>query len=100
MNIFNVERQFRWKKEKKWDYLYWAIDLHDCVIPGTYTRMNEGKTLYPHAKEVLLWLTSRQDMISILWTPSHTDAIANVLEWLAGFGIMFDHLNNNPDVPS
>ena len=83
----------------KWPRLYWAIDLHDVIIPGTYTRLNENKQFYPYAQEVLQWLTNRKDMCLILFTSSHTDSLTNVVQWINEFGINFDYINCNPECP-
>lgn len=83
----------------KWPRLYWAIDLHDVIIPGTYTRNNEDRQFYPHASEALQWLTNRKDMCIILYTSSHDDAIQDILSWLSKYGIQFDYVNSNPECP-
>lgn len=95
-----VHTAFRKKNERGWDKwprMYWAIDLHDVIIPGTYTRNNEGRQFYPDGKEVLQWLTNRKDMCLILYTSSHTDSINDILVWLKQYGIVFDHVNKNPE---
>lgn len=95
-----VNTAFRKKNERgwtKWPRMYWAIDLHDVIIPGTYTRNNEGRQFYPDGKEVLQWLTNRKDMCLILFTSSHKDSINDILIWLKEWGIIFDHINSNPE---
>jgi len=95
-----VKNAFRKKRERGWDKwpkVFWAIDLHDVIIPGTYTRNNEGREFYPDGKEVLQWLTNRKDMCLILYTSSHKDSIADILNWLMQYNIRFDHVNKNPE---
>jgi hypothetical protein len=95
-----VNTAFRKKNERGWTKyprMFWAIDLHDVIIPGTYTRTNEGRQFYPDGKEVLQWLTNRKDMCLILYTSSHIDAINDILIWLKQWGIIFDHVNKNPE---
>ena len=95
-----IKRAFEKKIKRgweKWPRLFWAIDLHDVIIPGTYTRNNEGRCLYPHAEEVLRWLTDRKDMCIILYTSSHQDAIDDILAWLNKYHIRFDYVNCNPE---
>jgi len=36
MNIFNIERAYKLKKERGWDKLYWCIDFHDTLFPARY----------------------------------------------------------------
>ena len=94
---------FQKKKERGWDKwpkMFWLIDLHDVIIPGTYSRNNEGREFYPMAKEVLQWLTNRTDMCIILWTSSHDDAIEDICNWLFANDINFDYVNENPEISS
>jgi hypothetical protein len=91
---FNKKMRRGWDK---WAHMYWAIDLHDVIIPGTYTRNNEGRQFYPHAKEVLRWLSKRNDMSLILFTSSHEDSIKDIINWLTDNEIVFDYVNENPE---
>ncbi len=90
------------KREKldmygNWKYpMFWAIDLHDVIIPGTYTRNNDNRNFYPDAKKVLQWLTNREDMCIILYTSSHQDSIADIVKWLGESEIKIDFINKNP----
>lgn len=96
-----IERAFEKKLKKGWDewhQMYWLVDLHDVIIPGTYTQNNEGKELYPNAGDVLRWLTSRKDMCPILWTSSHDYAIDEITKWLLEHQIEFTYVNENPEV--
>jgi len=95
-----IKAAFRKKNERGWDKwprIYWAIDLHDVIIPGTYTRNNEGRAFYPDAKEVLQWLSLREDMCIILYTSSYSDAIHDINEWLFQNGIKVNYVNENPE---
>ena len=84
-----------------WKYpMYRLIDLHDVIIPGTYTRNNEGKKFYPGAEEVLNWLTVRGNMCIILWTSSHVDSVKDIVFWFAEHKIAFNYINRNPEVES
>lgn len=95
-----IERAFRKKIQggwHKWPNMYWAIDLHDVIIPGTYTKNNDNREFYPHAKEVLKWLSNRKDMRIILFTSSHEDSITDIDSWLLKNHIAFDYFNSNPE---
>lgn len=100
MNVFNIEKAFRKKKDKGWDYLYWAIDLHDTIIKGRYTRMNDNPEFYPYAKDVLQNLSNRTDTKLILWTSSHNKPIDDILKWFESQNIHFDFINSNLDCQS
>ena len=82
MNIsaLMIRNALKQKAEKKWDKLYWAIDLHDTIITGTYNRFNHGATIYPYAKEVLDFLHSHPEHQTILWSSSHDDALFDIIK--------------------
>ena len=95
-----INTAFRKKEERGWDNwpkVFWAIDLHDVIIPGNYTRNNDDKDFYPCAQKVLQWLTNREDMCLILFTCSHDEATKSILEWLEDRKIRFDYVNENPE---
>lgn len=96
MNVFNIARAFADKKKRGWTQTYWAIDLHDTIIPGTYTKDNQGRAFYPYAAEVLQWLSKRPDVVLILWTSSHRQPVKEILVWLANQGVRFNFVNENP----
>ena len=95
-----IKRAFEKKLVRGWKQypqMFWAIDLHDVIIPGTYTANNEGRVMYPFAKEVLQQLTYREDMCLILFTSSHKVAIEDILNWFENKWITFDYVNENPE---
>lgn len=86
--------------ERNWDCLYIAIDLHDTMMPSTYSNDMYGHyTLYENAKEVLQWMSNCDNIRLILFTSSHgeqkADFIHNVYK---RYGISFDYHNGNPEV--
>jgi len=92
------EKKLRRNKGSQWEYpMYWAIDLHDVIIPGTYTRNNDDRDLYPNAEEVLQWLSKRDDMCIVLYTSSHSDSISDIVNWLADQHIVVNYINENPE---
>jgi len=68
------------KVERKWEKLYWCIDLHDTIITGTYNRFNSGAVIYPYAKETLDYLYNSPDHYTILWTSSYMTSIQDVVQ--------------------
>lgn len=99
MNIFNLERAFKLKEERNWEYMYIGIDFHDVIFPGYYD-MHQELNFYPHAKEVLRHWTERSDIVLIAWTSSHAEHFNAVSESLKPHGIRFDYLNSNPECPT
>jgi len=89
-----IKRVMVQKEVRKWDNLYWAIDLHDTVITGKYNKFNDGSELYPHAKEVLDYLYNSKVHRTILWTSSYEDAVSDILN---RFDLKFHYFNINPE---
>lgn len=100
MNAFNIRRAFQTKKAKGYDKLYIAIDLHDVVIEGKYNKFNEGAKIFPHAARFFKWAWKRNDIVLILWSSSHDDALKQVLTRLNEKGIKFHYINENPECPT
>ena len=85
------------KVERKWEKLYWGIDLHDTIITGTYNRLNSGAVIYPYAKETLDYLYNSPDHYTILWTSSYMTSIQDVVQ---RFDLNFNAINCNSECPN
>lgn len=98
MNLFNIQKTFTLKSENRWPEIYFCIDLHGTIIPSGKSSDDKTDNLvfYPHAKEVLQYLTSRKDIFLILWTSTPLSRLPWVLAWLGENGIKFDYINRNP----
>lgn len=92
--IQHVQHQ---KIERKWQKLYWCIDLHDTIITGTYNRFNDGAVIYPYAKQTLDYLFNSPEHYTILWTSSYLTSIQDVVQ---RFDLNFNAINCNPECPS
>jgi hypothetical protein len=84
-------------KERNWDTLYGAIDLHDTIIPSSYQKDN-SLIFYPYAKETLQIMTNMQSVKLILFTSSYPDNLGPVFDFFEENGILFEYFNNNPEV--
>ncbi len=103
MNLFNIKKTFEMKAANRWPEVYFCIDLHGTIIPSG--KSSNDKTdhleLYPHAKEVLQWMTNRLDIIMILWTATPKERILPVLNWFENeHDITFTYVNENPHAKS
>jgi len=84
-------------KVRKYEFIYWSIDLHSTIITGTYDLNNEGSEFYPWGIEVLQNLTKNPKMKLILWTSSHYQPIQDFLRRVDPYSIYFDYINENPE---
>lgn len=97
MNLFNIKKAYTNKKAKNWEKVFWTIDVHDTIFYGLYERLQEN-VFYPFAKEVLQFLSSKDDVVLILFTCSYEDEIYRIIKYLNCTDIHFDYVNENPEV--
>lgn len=102
MNIVNITSTFEMKKVRGWDTVYFMIDLHGTIIPSgkTVHDIEDQMEFYPYAQEVLQYLSSRKDVVLILWSSIPPTRALKVLEWLHTNGVNFKYFNENPEAVS
>jgi hypothetical protein len=100
MNVFNIERTFSDKTKRRWQKIFIAVDVHDVILTGTYTPMNDGAKYMPNAIKVLQQWSKREDISLILWTSGHIGPTSKVLDTLEKQGVSFKHVNCNPECPN
>jgi hypothetical protein len=93
----HILNTFGKKAEKKWDTLYWAVDIHDTCIKANYKSNDLPTEFFPLAKEALLKIGSRPDCCLVLFTCSHPHEIEKYLEFFKSHGINFKYVNKNPE---
>jgi hypothetical protein len=92
MNLFNLERVFQQKKERKWHTIYVAVDAHGTLIKAYHDHIE----FYTGAVEVMQWFNSREDFKVILWTSTHHKEINNLRNKAWENCFHFDFVNENP----
>lgn len=92
-----ISHAFEKVRSKGWPFVYFAVDIHDTIFKGTYTKNNEGKKFYPWAERVLRNLSKNPKVKIILYTASHEQPARDVIAWLAEHDIEVFALNENPD---
>ncbi len=91
-NVFTV-----YKPKRKWDKIYWLVDVHGTIIPSTWNSNYCGYEFINDAcKEVLRWISNTPDQNLILWTSSYPSEVALIIGWLENNGINVDYFNCNP----
>jgi hypothetical protein len=88
---------FQRKQEKGWEKIYVIVDIHDTILHACYDKA-EGYDYFPGAKEALQMMSSRDDICLILWSGSPLEILENYRERFAADGIIFEYLNENPEV--
>ena len=93
-----IDIAYQKAKEKNWDNIYVAVDIHDTIVKGNYTTKDIPKEFYPIAKETLQLLSNKKEIKLILYTCSHPEEIKLYLEFFNQHNITFDFVNENTDV--
>jgi hypothetical protein len=91
-NVYTV-----YKPKRGWNTIYWLVDVHGVIMPGSWHKQNEFRFINQDCISVLRWIAERPDQKLILWTSSHTTEATQIIEWLARNGISIDYFNHNPD---
>lgn len=88
------ETAIRKKKERNWDVIYVMVDIHDTIFKGTYSEVEEYEYL-GKAKECLQCMSSRKDIVLILWSSIYCKDAVHYLDKFEQDGIFFKHFNAN-----
>lgn len=91
------EAAFIRMREKNWEKIYVAVDIHDTILRACYDN-EETYDYFPLAKETLQAMSLRQDICLILWSSCHRDKLAEYARHFQDDGITFDYINENPEV--
>ena len=95
MSLVNsIEKMFQDKKERNWDRLYIAIDLHDTIAKSG---RDISLHVYPEAARGLIYLSTISYITLILYTSTHIDKLKEFYNWCDVNGIIFKYLNDNPE---
>jgi hypothetical protein len=95
-----IHRMFQHSFSKEWYETYWLIDMHRTIIKPTYDLNDKSIHYYPFALETMQILSKRDDIITIMWTSSYPQEIEEYVKQLAKDEIVFDKINENPDISS
>lgn len=93
-----MDKMFQHCIEHNYIETYWAIDLHGTISIPDYHVRSKNVTYYPYAKEVLQYLSNREDIILILNTSSFPNEIEEYLKIFEKDEIKFNYVNENPEV--
>jgi len=92
-----ISRAFQNKEKRGWDKIYFYFDIHETILYPDYNNKDKLK-FYEYAKEVLQYLSKRNDITIALYTCSYPKEIERYLNFFNENGIEFEYINKNPDV--
>jgi hypothetical protein len=94
-----IERAYRTARERNWDKVYWAIDLHGVCFPNNYTQ-NVYEFINEKAIEGLQAISNRKESIIILWSSAWGDQQQPIVDFFDKHDILVNYFNENPLVQS
>jgi hypothetical protein len=92
-----IDKAFKNKEKRGWDKIYFYFDIHETILYPDYNNKDELR-FYEYAKEVLQYLSKRNDIVIALYTCSYPKEIERYLNFFLENGIEFEYANKNPDV--
>ena len=90
-----IERAYRTAKERKWDTIYWAIDLHGTCIESNYEN-GSFQFIDDTCEQIMRWLSKQPETKIILWSSVYSDHWNEIVEFFENRGIKIDACNANP----
>jgi hypothetical protein len=93
-----IENSFRHAREKRWNKIYWAFDIHGTLVRPNHTANVIATEFYPYAVEVMQMISKRTDIVRILYTCSYPHEIVQYIDYFKNLDIHFNYVNENPDV--
>jgi len=94
---YAFERAFEKLRDRRWEKIHIAVDLHGTVIKPTYS-VDIVFELYPLAEDVLRIMSNRTDICMILTTSSKPEYRIEFMKFMEKSGVVFDYHNCNPEV--
>jgi len=85
---------------RKWDTLYWCVDVHGTIIVPNWNKDQLPLDCYPLSLTALKKIKSFSKFrnVLILSTSSHPKEIGDYMQFFLEHGVEFDYINSNPEV--
>lgn len=95
--IFSFEKAFKTMEQRGWDKIYVFFDIHETILYPDYNNTDPLR-FYEHAKEMLQYFSTRNDISLGLLTCSYPEEIQRYLTFFSQHNINFVHVNENKEV--
>lgn len=90
-----ISRAYRTMEERKWDTIYWAIDLHGVCLKSNYEQ-GGYEWINDQCVETLKMLSNRPETKIILWSSVYDEEKIEIAEFFYREGITIWGFNTNP----
>lgn len=97
MLVDAIDRAYQTMRERNWDTIYWAIDLHGVCLKSNYEQGGYqwiNDLVLPGLQEI----AKRPESHIILWSSAHPEEHAAIVQFFADHGIFVSGFNGNPFV--
>jgi hypothetical protein len=100
MSIFRaIEAAYQKTAERKWDRVYWALDLHGTCIKSTYKQFTYEWIDDYYIKRAIQRLVEFPETHLILWSSVQEEEKPHIIKFFEDQGIRISGFNSNPMEP-
>lgn len=92
-----IHRAYQIMHDRKWDTIYWAIDLHGVCLKSNYEQ-GGYEWANDFAVPVLQTISSKPETKIILWSGAHEEEYPAIIKFFNDAGIKVTYFNENPEV--
>lgn len=85
------------RDSRGWDHIYVLVDLHSTVVKSNWSDTELPDQYYDYALDTLYLMTLNEGIKLILWTSSWERDYIKYKQSMAGQGVIFDYVNENPE---
>lgn len=89
-----IHRAYDVLREREWNTIYWAIDLHGVCMTSNY-KSGVHEFISQQAIDVLKIISDRPESKIILWSSVHDDQKGDIVREFARHGIVVSGFNFN-----
>lgn len=93
--VKTIKTQFEKMVEREWDTLYIFVDVHETIVPPTYS-VQMSTEFYPKALKTLQLMSSHKNIKLILWSSSLPATNLDYQKMFKEKGVNFEAINGNP----
>lgn len=95
MLVDAIDRAYKTMRERNWDTIYWAIDLHGVCLKSNYEQGGYqwiNDLVLPGLQEI----AKRPESRIILWSSAHPEEHGPIVKFFADHGVVVLGFNSNP----
>lgn len=92
--VKSVAKAYAVMKERNWDTVYWAVDLHGVCLKSNY-KTDSYEWINEAALRALKVIASLPESRIILWSSVHPEEMSNIIEFFREQGIVVHDFNKN-----